>query len=1102
MAPRKPQTDGPQLVIVESPAKAKTINKYLGKGYVVKASMGHVRDLPERSLAIDVENNFQPTYEIVEGRRRIVSELKKLAEKAQTVFLATDLDREGEAIAWHLASALNLPPEKVRRVIFNEITESAIRAAFANPHQIDMDKVNAQQARRILDRIVGYELSPLLWKKVAKGLSAGRVQSVAVRMICDREQEIRNFIPSESWKITGHFVTAIDKADDLAKAWRDFLANEGNGDEGRKLREQAEWLATHGGFRAELVSIADREFKPQGRYNAAAPVDQAFVSAADQAAEVAGALGVTDIRRHEKPWEEYAHRGLKTVELAGRFDPAKCPACRVEDIQTRRSKSKPAPPFTTATLQQTAANQLYFATSRTMRIAQQLYEGVDLGGGEGPVGLITYMRTDSVNLSEDSIRAARAWIGAEYGEAYLPARANTYASRKGAQEAHEAIRPTDVRRTPESLKGHLSEEQLKLYDLIWRRFVACQMAPAEWDSTTITVAADTPLGKAVFKGGGRTLVFDGFYRVLGVPKSGEEQTLPPLDLRQPVAPIDITPRQHFTSPPPRYTEATLVKALEAEGIGRPSTYATIIQTIQDRGYVEQVDRRFYATPKGELVTNKLRAHFPELMDIKFTSQMEEELDKIEEAHLDWVRVLHDFYDPFHRSLTRAHDEMETARSEPSPYTCTTCGKPMVYRWAKRGRFLSCSGYPDCKTAYDVDRDGKPIIPREVDVKCPQCGKPMMLRRSRMGPFLGCTGYPDCTQTIACDAQGAPLKLVKEEDIKETCEACGSPMTVKRKGRRAFLGCSNYPACRNTRPLPEGIRIESKPQPPPQEAGFPCEKCGRPMVIRSGRRGKFLSCSGFPRCRNAKPIQKLEELKAAAAQRNMQAGAGERVSSTPEGGQEARPPTEGDAQASAPLDAADVPWDNDTVTDQGAAKGGTAIRRPTKSSKAARKAATTSSKKASAATKTPSSPAANEEFVAMARSKGFGVTRFGNLYVESVERLHAGVECPHCGSKMTIKRGPWGPFLSCEGFPGCKTVARLRGEALEHARAEIPAPEKKAPPEPTDIDCDQCGAKMVIRVGRRGKFLSCSNFPRCRNSKPIPTDMLSLASSGPDANRRS
>ena len=1056
MAQRKTSGDGPRLVIVESPAKAKTINKYLGESYVVKASMGHVRDLPERSLAIDVENNFQPTYEVVETRKRVVTELRKLAERSDAVFLATDLDREGEAIAWHLAIALRLPPEKVRRVIFNEITESAIRAAFANPHEIDMDKVNAQQARRILDRIVGYELSPLLWKKIAKGLSAGRVQSVAVRLIVEREDEIRAFIPSESWRITGHFVTRVNEANAIAAEWRAFLANEENGDEGRRQREQIEWLAAHGGFRAELASVGGQEFKPQGRYDAHAPTDEAFVSAVDEAERVAKALGFVCEKRHDHPWSEYAHRGLRKIELVGQYDVAGAPTFRIADIQTRRTRSKPSPPFTTASLQQAAASQLYFATTRTMRVAQQLYEGIDLGGGEGPVGLITYMRTDSTNLSKESVHAAREWIGRQYGEKYLPAHAQAYSSRKGAQEAHEAIRPSDVHRSPESLRGHLTEEQYKLYELIWRRFVACQMSAAEWDSTTVSVEAETPLGAAVFKASGRVLVFDGQYRVLGVPKSGDEQTLPAMQTGQPVAPMDIAPTQHFSSPPPRYTEASLVKALEAEGIGRPSTYAAIIQTIQDRGYVEQIDRRFHATDKGQIVTRKLMEHFPELMDIKFTSQMEEELDKIEEAHMDWVRVLHDFYDPFHRSLIKAHDQMQATRSEPSRHTCPACGKPMVYRWARQGRFLSCSGYPECKTAYDIDRDSNPIIPKEVDARCEKCNRPMMLRKSRHGPFLGCSGYPECDSTLPCDIYGVPLKLVKEEDIQETCESCGSPMAVKRKGRRAFLGCTNYPACKTTRPLPDGIRLESKPAPPPEEAGFPCEKCGRPMVIRIGRRGKFLSCSGFPKCRNAKPIQKLEELKAAAAQR-----------------------------AAAPADASSVPWD------AGPAASAAADESETPSTpKPAKKPA---GKRAPSRDRTPKAnrkPAGDtsEEFVALATAKGFGVTRFGNLYVEKPRET---IECPHCGSKMSVKRGPWGPFLSCEGFPACRTTAKLRGEALEQAEAELGPREKKAPPEPTDIDCDQCGAKMLIRKGKSGKFLGCSAYPKCRNTKPVPTDLLSL-----------
>ncbi|MBN1490233.1 MAG: type I DNA topoisomerase [Phycisphaerae bacterium] len=1051
MAKQNTSKAGPDLVIVESPAKAKTINKYLGSGYVVKASMGHVRDLPERSIAIDVENNFQPTYEVVAGRKRVLAELKKHAAKASTVYLATDLDREGEAIAWHLAAALELDPERIRRVIFNEITKPAVRAAFANPHQIDMDKVNAQQARRILDRIVGYELSPLLWKKIAKGLSAGRVQSVAVRLIVDREEEIRAFIPTESWRITACFTAAVAEAAGLGTAWAKFL---NTGEEEPKLKDQAAWLASHSAFRAELVSVAGKEFKPQGRITADVSPEKAFTSGVDDAAAIAEALGFVCTDRRERTWEPYANRGLRTVELVGRFDPAKAPAFRIADIQTRRTKSKPAPPFTTAALQQAAANQLHFATSRTMRIAQQLYEGIDIGNSEGVVGLITYMRTDSTNLSNESVAATREWIGQSCGDAYLPAQPNRYASSKRAQEAHEAIRATNVQYTPDSLRGHLNDEQWKLYDLIWRRFVACQMTAAEWDSTTVTVEADTPRGAAAFRASGRTLVFDGYYKVLGLPKSGDEQILPPLKTGQPAAPFELVPRQHFTSPPPRYTEASLVKALEAEGIGRPSTYAAIIQTIQDRGYVEQIERRFFATDKGEVVTRKLLGHFPELMDVKFTSYMEEELDKIEEAHLDWVHVLHEFYDPFHRSLIKAHNEMEATRAEPSEYVCETCGKPMVYRWARTGRFLSCSGYPECKAAFNIDRDGKPLVPKAVDVKCEKCGKPMLLRQSRHGLFLGCSGYPECNQTIACDAEGQPLKLVKEEDIQEACELCGSPMAVKRKGRRAFLGCSNYPTCKNTKSLPEGIRLESKPVPPPEEAGFACEKCGKPMVLRTGRRGKFISCSGFPRCRNAKPIQKLEELKAAAAER---------------------------ARNAPPPESAEAATDESPTSDTPA--------RTKPSKKTARKKPTAGKSPASKGTGKGRTPVdLDEAFVARAEAKGFGVTRYGNLYVD---KFNGNIECPSCGEKMALKRGPWGPFLSCEGYPNCTMTARLRGDAVEQAKAQLGEPEKKPPPEPTDIDCDQCGAKMLIRTGRSGKFLGCSAYPKCRNTKPIPTDMLNL-----------
>ncbi len=834
--------DARVLVIVESPAKAKTINKYLGDEYVVKASYGHVRDLPERDFGIDVSNGFEPVYEIVKGRTKVVGELKKLAEQADSVYLATDLDREGEAIAWHLVEALQLPEDKVRRVIFNEITRHAIQEAFARPQHIDLDRVNAQQARRILDRIVGYELSPLLWRKIAKGLSAGRVQSVAVRLIVEREREIRAFVPKESWKILAYLTGDAAAAQGLRPEWKRFLTS---GE--RTQKDLAAWLSEHAGFRAELAEVGGRPFE---------------ALTADDARKVVEALGwkVEDVRR--RPWDEYRRLGLEQVEILGGLGPG-VPAFTVSDLTTKRTTTKPPAPFTTASLQQQASTYLRFSASRTMRIAQTLYEGVDLNG-EGTVGLITYMRTDSTNLSKEALDSVRSFIRQEYGADYLPEHPNVYGKRQErAQEAHEAIRPTDPHRKPESVRAALSDEQFRLYDLIWRRFVACQMPPAQWDSTSVAATAEMPLGRAKFTGSGRKLVFDGFMRVAGV--SSEDQLLPAMQVGQPLGVLDLEPKQQFTSPPPRYTEASLVKALEQEGIGRPSTYAAIIDTIQDRGYVEQDDRKFYPTALGELVTDKLVQHFPKIVDVKFTSYMEDELDKIEDAHLDWVQVLHEFYDPFRELLGKAGDEMEAVRGQPSEHRCPKCGEPMVYRWSKSGRFLSCSAYPQCKATLNVDRDGRPLIPKETATPCAECGKPTVLRQSKTGYFLGCSSYPECRATVPCNEHGEPHRLVTEDELKRPCDACGSgTMVLKRKGRRAFLGCNRFPECRNVAALPPDVRLERPPRVEPEQAGVRCEKCQRPMVIRSGRRGKFVACTGYPRCRATFPFEKLEEARARAA----------------------------------------------------------------------------------------------------------------------------------------------------------------------------------------------------------------------------------------------
>lgn len=838
---KKTKETGKALVIVESPAKAKTINRYLGSAFEVMASMGHVRDLPENELGIDFENDFEPVYEILPSKRKVISGLRKAAARASKVYLATDLDREGEAIAWHLLHALELGDKPSQRVVFNEITETAIKHAFANPHELDMAKVSAQQARRLLDRIVGYQLSPLLQAKIARGLSAGRVQSVAVRVIVEREQEIRAFVPAESWRISGCFGTDIAQAAKHREAWDKFISGGSAKGAGRTVKDRNKWLSKHEALYAELTKFDGKEFKPSGVI---------------EARSVAEALGLQVTNVEETELAGFGGKGFKSILVMGSTDPEKAASFEISDVATKRTTTKPNGPFTTASLQQAASSALGFAPSRTMRVAQQLYEGIDVGGNEGPVGLITYMRTDSTNLSKGSVDAARSFIAEKYGQDHLPTKPNVFGKAKRAQEAHEAVRPSDVAHTPESLKGVLTAEQSKLYDLIWRRFVACQMAPAQWDSTTILISGKTSAGEAIFRTSGRRLVFDGYLRVMGVD-TGSDVVLPELAAGAPVAALQIDPQQQYTSPPPRYSEAALVKKLEAEGIGRPSTYAAIIQTVQDRGYVELVDKKLKPTARGEVVTEKLIAHFPEIMELKFTSFMEDELDKIEDANMDWVDVLREFYDPFKASLDKAHVEMERARAEPSEYHCQECGKEMVYRIGKNGRFLACSGFPACKGSMNVDSDGRPVADVVAKEPCSVCGKKMILRNSRLGPFLGCTGYPECSNTLPSDENGVALKRVDAKDINERCEECSSAMVVKWARGRAFLGCAGYPKCKATQQMPEGVYVE---KPKPKDAGARCDKCGRDMVIRKGRRGEFLSCSGFPRCRNAMPVEKLDHLK--------------------------------------------------------------------------------------------------------------------------------------------------------------------------------------------------------------------------------------------------
>jgi DNA topoisomerase-1 len=1013
------------LVIVESPAKAKTINKYLGSAFVVKASKGHVRDLPAHHYGIDPGRNFEPAYEILPSHKKVLDELKTLAKDADEVYLATDLDREGEAIAWHLASALEIPVGKAKRVIFNEITKAAITEAFKHPHKINMDKVNAQQARRILDRVVGYELSPLLWKKIAKGLSAGRVQSVAVRLIVEREHQIRSFQPEEYWT-AGSVLCADEKAAaERNTAWQKFLNDHKPGEDGPNADAKRRWLEENRCFRTELMEIPPgKAFRPTGLLeNTKTPTadqpDWKFTSAVADAKKPLEQLGCKVETLSQNLREEYPHFRQVAIELKSEIDWKKVPKFIVRSLETKRRTTKPSPPFTTAALQQAAANQLRFAASRTMKLAQALYEGVDLQDGQGPVGLITYMRTDSTNLSDESINVVRSYIGSQFGDKYLPAEPQVYGSAKRAQEAHEAIRPTDATRSPSDLSGHLNPDQLKLYTLIWERFVACQMKPAEWDTTTALIDAQCQGGPAVFKATGRVLVFDGFYQVVGLPEG--DQLLPPLKEGQAVGPIEISATQKYTTPPPRFTEASLVKELEAQGIGRPSTYASIIETIQSRGYVEQLDRRFHTTSRGELVIAKLIEHFPKVMDVQFTNFMENELDKIEEAHLDWVHVLHEFYDPFKESLARAHEEMQAVRAEPSEYVCENCGKPMVYRFGRKGRFLACSGYPDCKTAKDVDRDGKLVEPILGKDPCEICGKNMIMRRSKTGTFLGCSGYPDCTNTKPCNDEGVALRKISADDIKEKCPDCGSPMSVKFARGRSFLGCTKYPECKATAQMPPDVYVE---KPKPEDSGARCDKCGRQVVIRKSRRGPFLSCSGFPRCRNAMPMEKLDELKAKEA-------AGEIP--------DAPPPDE-----------------------KGGRNGSKAIRRG------------------------PAKRLSKEEVAALGPPpQGFAWTFTGKPVVETLPSASDSLTCYHCGSEMSLRTGRFGPFFSCIK---CKSAANLRGDAKKKAEAQLPD-QAKAKPIETDVKCPDCNSKMLLRMGRTGRFLGCSGYPKCKKTMEAPPGLL-------------
>jgi len=753
------------LVIVESPAKAKTIGKYLGKGFTVKASLGHIKDLPKRDLAVDIENGFEPTYEIIEGKQKLVQELRKASKEADAVYLAADPDREGEAICAHLAEELKAKKNgkpAIYRVMFNEITKNAVLKAFQHPKQVDQNLVNAQQARRVLDRLVGYKISPLLWDKVRRGLSAGRVQTVALRLIVEREREIRNFVKQEYWTIDAHL---------SAKKPPVIVA--------RLLRRNG-----------EALEIPDK-------------------SAADRLVEA-----------------------LTGAEYT------------VQSVETKEKKRNPAPPFITSTMQQEAARKLRFSVKRTMMLAQRLYEGVELGP-EGSVGLITYMRTDSTRVSSEAIQEVRGLIAERYGEQYLPSAPNIYRGKKDAQDAHEAIRPTSVLRTPESVQKYLSEDEFKLYRLIWMRFVASQMMPALFDQTTVDIEAKGKDGALyLLRETGSVLKFDGFLAVYeeGKDQKDEEDEelkhkLPPLKPGEALKLRSIKPEQHFTEPPPRYTEATLVKELEADGVGRPSTYASILSTIQERDYVRKEGGRFVPTELGMVVTDLLLENFDDIFDVTYTARMEDALDEIEEGKLDWRQAMAEFYEKFSADLSRAEKHMTDIKrmEKPTDLVCDKCGRPMVIKWGRHGSFIACTGYPECTNTRELnvdlpDVDKVDLTEQEDEEYCPNCGRPMVLKKGRFGQFYACTGYPDCKTTRRVGSQ----EKKPDVPLEEKCPQCGHNLVLKQGRYGEFTACSNYPACKY---------IKQK------TIGVICPKCNQgELVERRSRRGKtFYGCSRYPEC---------------------------------------------------------------------------------------------------------------------------------------------------------------------------------------------------------------------------------------------------------------
>ena len=764
------------LVVVESPSKAKTINKYLGAGYKVLASVGHIKDLPKKGIGIDFDNNFEPTYEVIPGKEKVIKELKAAAKDADTIYVATDPDREGEAIDWHIKEELEgrgKNRKTVRRVMFNEITKTAIQESFKHPIDIDENLVNAQQARRLLDRIVGYQVSPLLWDKVRRGLSAGRVQSVAVRLVVEREREIEAFNATEYWTIIANLSAKLPPA-----------------------------------FDARLLRI-----------------DEKSVKASDFAEEV-------------KASEIHIKEEKQAKDLVAEIERQQF---IVASVATKEKKRNPVPPFITSKLQQEASRKLRFPVKKTMQLAQRLYEGIEIGE-EGLVGLITYMRTDSTRVADSALAEVRDLITTQFGPEYLPEKAVFYRSKKDAQDAHEAIRPTAAMRTPDSLTSFLSKDELALYKLIWQRFVASQMMPALLDQTTIDISAGP---RYLFRATGSVIKFNGFLAVYEEGKDekdadDEEQAhkLPLVEEGERLALNNLADEQHFTEPPPRYTEATLVKALEEKGIGRPSTYASIMTVIQDREYAQRKEGRFYPTELGIIVNDLLVESFDDLFNVAYTAHMEEELDEIEDGKMGWTEALAEFYEKFTKDLDVAKLHMRDVKRQEiiTDEKCENCGSPMAKKFGRFGEFLACTNYPECKTTRDIpkahDEAGEEAHAEAAEEICDNCGRPMAMKRGRFGQFLACTGYPDCKTTRKIQKGGkfaAPDVM-----LEELCPKCGKQMVLKQGRYGPFTACSNYPKCKY-------IKQET--------IGVSCPECGSgELVVKKSKRGTFYGCGNYPTCK--------------------------------------------------------------------------------------------------------------------------------------------------------------------------------------------------------------------------------------------------------------